>query len=225
MQTPSLAAHVVMFGRPGSGKSSLAERLGTEHGYTLIRTGELLREAVRRHDPLGAQVERQIKSGALVPDALIEQLLVQSLQAPGTERWIFDGFPRTMGQVPMLEKFERALNFRVDRYVDISISHAAAVTRMVGRRVCPVCGATYHIVNKPPKIAETCDTDGARLEQRPDDSPGVIEMRQRVYDDHGLPILDYYRTHAPDRFRSVNGEQTFGAVYADLLRVLGQPAR
>ena len=86
---------------------------------------------------------------------------------------------------------------------------------MAGRRVCPVCGATYHVVNKPPRLAET--SARRRRLDRPDDAPSVIEMRQNVYEDHALPILEYYRTHAADRFRSVNGEQAFDAVYADVL--------
>jgi adenylate kinase len=213
--------HVVIFGRPGSGKSSVAERLAADHGYELVRTGELLREAVRRRDALGVRVEAHLKRGDLVPDPLIEELLKQSLRSPGTDRWIFDGFPRTLGQVAILEDLERSLGFRTDRYLEIAVSHPAAVARMTGRRVCPVCGTTYHVVNQPPRVPETCDRDGARLEQRPDDAPGVIEVRQQVYEDHALPVVEHYRTHAPEQFRSVNGEQPFGSVYSDVRRALG----
>src|SRR5207249_1089389 len=103
----------VIFGRPGSGKSSLAERLGAEHGYTLIRTGELLRAAVHRRDDLGVRVEAHLASGDLVPDPLIVELLEHSLPDPVTVRLLFDGFPRTMAQVPLLEQFERTRAFRI----------------------------------------------------------------------------------------------------------------
>lgn len=214
--------HVVVFGRPGSGKSSLAERLSLEHGFVLVRTGELLREAVRRGDALGVRVAQLLKQGQLVPDALIGDLLEQTLRTPGTDELLFDGFPRTMGQVPILARFERDLNFRIDCYLEIVVSHEAAVARMTGRRVCPVCGATYHVLNQPPRISERCDHDGSPLEQRRDDSPAVIEVRQRIYEEHALPILEYYRTHAPDRVRTVHGEQPFEDVYAETCRVLGR---
>lgn len=211
-----------MFGRPGSGKSSLAERLGAEHGFLLVRTGELLREAVRKGDALGVRVAQFLKEGRLVPDELIATLLEQTLRHPGTDQFLFDGFPRTMGQVPILARFEERLGFRIDCFLEVAVSHEAAVARMTGRRVCPQCGATYHVVNQPPRLADLCDRDGARLEQRRDDAPAVIEVRQRIYEEHALPILEYYRTHLPDSVRTVDGDQPFEDVYAATCHALGR---
>ncbi len=218
LSTPPM--HVVVFGRPGSGKSTLAERLGEDFGYTLIRTGEMLREAIRRQDFLGQRVAVHLASGNLVPDPLIFELLEQSLEAPNEKRLLFDGFPRTMGQVPLLEKFERKLGFEIECYLEIAVRREEAVRRMTGRRICPVCGATYHVHYRPPKVDERCDHDGAPLEGRKDDAPEVVEVRQSLYDEHATPILEYYRRHAPDRFVQVNGEQSLEDVYTETCRNL-----
>ncbi len=212
--------HLVIFGRPGSGKSTLAERLGREFGYQLVRTGELLRAAIRREDFLGRRVEVHLSSGELVPDPLIFELLEHSLQAPSTEKLLFDGFPRTMGQVPLLEQFEEKLGFRIECYLDVEVSREEAITRMTDRRVCPVCGATYHLRAKPPRRDESCDHDGAHLERRKDDAIEVVSVRQRLYDEHAGPILEYYRTHAPEQFVAINGERPPREVYAATVRAL-----
>jgi adenylate kinase len=215
--------HLVIFGRPGSGKSSLAERLSEDYGYRLIRTGEMLRAAVKRDDHLGRRVSIHLANGTLVPDQLILELLEHTLNAPGSERLLFDGFPRTLGQVPLLEKFERDLGFHIDCYLDVNVSRSEAESRMTGRRVCPVCATTYHIKASPPRVAEHCDHDGARLEGRKDDRPEVVRVRQDLYDQHAEPILDYYRTHAPDRFVVVEGDDSPSPdfTYARTLRALG----
>jgi adenylate kinase len=217
---PKAPDHLVVFGRPGSGKSTLAEHLGRDFGYTLVRTGELLRAAIRRGDYLGRRVEVHLANGSLVPDALIFELLELSLAAPGERRLLFDGFPRTIGQVPLLEGFERKLGFAIGCYLEIAVGRELAVARMTGRRVCPACGATYHTLAKPPKVPEVCDRDGAPLERRKDDARAVVEVRQDLYDEHAGPILDHYRTHDPDKFVVVDGEQAPEAVYAETLRAL-----
>ena len=118
-------------------------------------------------------------------------------------------FPRTIGQVPLLDQFERRYDFAIGCYLEIDVSRAGAVARMTGRRVCPQCGATYHLIAKPPRVLEKCDHDGTTLERRPDDTTEVVEFRQQVYDSNATPILKHYQEVCPDLCRRVDGNQSF----------------
>lgn len=222
MEPTAVISHVVIFGRPGSGKSSLAERLGADFGYTLVRTGELLRESVRRGDELGHRVDGLLRSGELVPDSLVNSVLEVELADSRDKTLLFDGFPRTTSQIPQLKRLETAFQFEVGCYLEIAVSRTVAVARMSGRRVCPACGATYHMSTKPPAHDETCDVDGAALEQRRDDRPEIIEHRQRVYEAYTDPILAFYRANEPAKVHSVDGALPFDVVYAETCRVLGR---
>ncbi|QDV36001.1 adenylate kinase family protein [Tautonia plasticadhaerens] len=213
--------HVVAFGRPGSGKSSLAERLGEAHGFAMVRTGVLLRDAVRQGDALGRQVEALLAAGRLVPDDLAYEVLARDLSALRHNRLLFDGFPRTLGQVPLMARLEQAVGFEIERYVEIAVSPDEALARMGGRRVCPTCAATYHLRKSPPKAEGVCDRDGTPLVGRADDAPEVLGVRQAVYDEHTGPVVEHYRRTAPDRFVAIDGEQPFEEVSRDLERALG----
>ena len=102
--------------------------------------------------------------------------------------FILDGFPRTVPQAEALT----AMGVDIDVVLNIEVADERIVTRMSGRRTCPGCGATYHIVYKPSEKGDMCDKCGAELTIRKDDDPAVVLSRLETYHKETEPLKDYY---------------------------------
>ena len=179
----------MFLGAPGAGKGTQAENVSAKLSIPAISTGNILREAVKAGSELGARAKGFMDSGALVPDETVIGILKERIAAPDCENgFILDGFPRTVAQAEALD----AMDVMIDTVVSIEVSDERIVARMGGRRSCPGCGATYHIVYKPSETGETCGKCGAALIIRRDDEPEVVSSRLHTYHEQTEPLLGYY---------------------------------
>jgi adenylate kinase len=184
---------IIFLGPPGAGKGTQSQLLKERNGFIQISTGDLLREAVKNQTELGKLAKKYMDEGKLVPDDLIISLIKEKLQEYADKNIIFDGFPRTIPQAESLDNLLSHLNKNVDAVILFKIEDDEVVKRLAGRRVCPSCGAVYHMVYNPPKIDEICDKCGARLIQRDDDKEEVIRKRLEVYHQQTKPLIEYYK--------------------------------
>ncbi len=183
---------LILLGAPGAGKGTYAEMLKSKLGVPTISTGNILRAAVKNGTPIGLQAKEYIDHGRLVPDELIIGIIGERLQeADCANGYILDGVPRTIAQAEALD----AAGIRFDAVVAIEISDEKIIKRMGGRRVCEVCGSSYHIVNIPPKVEGVCDVCGGKLVQRKDDEPETVKRRLEVYHKETEPLKGFYETH------------------------------
>ena len=183
---------LILLGAPGAGKGTYAEMLKNKLGVPTISTGNILRAAVKNGTPIGLQAKEYIDHGKLVPDELIIGIIGERLQeADCANGYILDGVPRTIAQAEALD----AAGIRFDAVVAIEISDEKIIKRMGGRRVCEVCGSSYHIVNIPPKVEGVCDACGGKLVQRKDDEPETVKKRLEVYHTETEPLKGFYETH------------------------------
>ena len=183
---------LILLGAPGAGKGTYAEMLKSKLGVPTISTGNILRAAVKSGTPIGLQAKEYIDHGRLVPDDVIIGIIGERLQeADCANGYILDGVPRTIAQAEALE----AAGIRFDAVVAIEISDEKIIKRMGGRRVCEVCGSSYHIVNIPPKVEGVCDACGGKLVQRKDDEPETVKKRLTVYHTETEPLKGFYETH------------------------------
>ncbi len=207
---------LILLGAPGAGKGTQAEILSRKLGIPTISTGNILRAAMKNGTPVGLKAKSYVESGALVPDdviiGIVEERLAQSDCAHG---YILDGMPRPIPQAEALEK----AGIDIDCALSIEISDEVIIERMSGRRTCHTCGATYHIVNAPPKEEGKCDNCGGELEIRKDDAPETVMARLDVYHKETEPLKDYYAERG--KLRSVENQPTIEATTAEIEKVLG----
>ncbi|MGI8430020.1 MAG: adenylate kinase [Solirubrobacteraceae bacterium] len=185
--------NLILFGPPGAGKGTQAERLQSDFRLPFISMGEMLRANVKDGTDLGRQAQRYMDEGDLVPDELIVAIAAERLQDDDAQDgFILDGFPRTLEQAEALEQQLSALGRRVTAALLVDVGDDHVVRRLSGRRVCVKSGHNYHVDFDPPKRDQVCDQDGSRLIQRDDDDPEVIRNRLQVYHRQTEPLIDYY---------------------------------
>jgi adenylate kinase len=185
--------NLILFGPPGAGKGTQAERLRKDFELPYIATGDMLRANVKEQTELGKQAKAYMDAGDLVPDELILAMAADRLNADDAQDgFILDGFPRTIEQAQALEKQLSDMGRRVTAALLIDVPDEEVIRRLSGRRMCVKAGHSYHVEFDPPKHDGVCDQDGSRLVQREDDKPEVIENRLRVYHDKTKPLVDYY---------------------------------
>ena len=207
---------LILLGAPGAGKGTQAEILSRKLGIPTISTGNILRAAIKNGTPVGLKAKSYVESGALVPDAVIIGTVAVGLgEGNCGHGYILDGMPRTIPQAEALEKH----GIDVDFALSIEISDETIIERMSGRRTCHVCGASYHIVNAPPKVEGKCDNCGGELDVRKDDAPETVKARLEIYHRETEPLKDYYAERG--KLRSVDNQPTIEATTAEIERVLG----
>jgi adenylate kinase len=185
--------NLILFGPPGAGKGTQADRLRDDFRLPFISTGEMLRANVKDESELGLEAKKYMDAGDLVPDELIVAMAADRLkQEDAQDGFILDGFPRTIDQAKALEAQLSERGRRVTAAILIDVSDEDVVRRISGRRVCVKAGHNYHIEFDPPKREGVCDQDGSRLIQRDDDKPDVIRNRLSVYHESTEPLISFY---------------------------------
>jgi adenylate kinase len=184
---------IVLLGPPGGGKTTLGRSLAARARMTVIETGNLLEGEIRRDSPLGRQIKPYKAAGDLVPVELVRQVISSVLEGVDARIILFDGFPRSIGQIEILRQLLKEQHLELCGVIILTLDLQDSIKRISGRRICPNCGALYNIHLQPPKQAGICDRCGGKLVQRPDDRMEVVRERFRSYERDTLPVIDFFR--------------------------------
>jgi len=212
---------IIMLGAPGAGKGTQAKMIADKYSVPHISTGDIFRANIKQGTELGKKAKSYMDQGALVPDSLTCDLVMDRIAKDDCKNgFVLDGFPRTIPQAEALTEALSKIDQSMDFAIDIEVNDADIIERMGGRRACLDCGATYHIVNIPPKKEGICDRCGKALVLRDDDKPETVKKRLDVYHEQTQPLIDYYKKQGI--LHEVDGMLGMQEVFDAIIKILGE---
>lgn len=211
---------LILLGPPGAGKGTQAARICQKYSIPHISTGDIFRRHIKEGTEFGKKAQEYMNKGELVPDDLVLEIAEARLTEEDCKNgFLLDGFPRTVNQAEQLDKFLNEKNLRIDKVLDIKVDKEVLMTRLIGRRVCRSCGATYHVINMPPEKEGVCDVCGGELYQRSDDTAATVENRIEVYNAQTMPLVAYFEKLG--NIAHIDGSKGLDDVLSDIVSVLG----
>ena len=190
--------NIILFGPPGAGKGTQAQRIVDRHGVVQLSTGDMLRAAISAGSELGLQAKSLMDEGKLVPDDVIIGMIADRMNDEDCKNGvILDGFPRTIAQAKALDAMFSAGHILLDQVIEIQVDEAALLARIENR------------------AAEPGDA-------RSDDTAEVLEQRLKVYHENTAPVLPYYRDKG--QLNIVDGMQSIEEVAAQIESLLSASA-
>lgn len=210
---------IVMLGAPGAGKGTQARLISEKFSIPQISTGDIFRANIRENTELGQRAKSYMDKGLLVPDQVTCDLVVDRITRDDCKNgYILDGFPRTIPQAQALTKALEEQGEKIDYAIDVEVPDDSIVQRMSGRRACPKCGATYHIMYMKPHQDGICNSCGSELFLREDDHPDTVQKRLDVYHAQTQPLIQYYREQGV--LHTVDGTRQMETVFEEICSIL-----
>ncbi len=211
--------NLLIIGAPGAGKGTMSELILEKYHLVHVSTGDMLRAAVKAGTPVGLKAQEYMNKGALVPDEVIHDIIVERLSQDDMEAgFLFDGYPRTGNQAEDLDSILKQIGKKIDCVINLNIADEELIKRITGRRLCPTCGEIYNIYFKPTQKEGICDKCGAELIQRKDDNLESLEVRLSEYHKNTQPVIEYYEKAGI--VRHVDASKGVDEVFADIKAVL-----
>ena len=211
--------NIILLGPPGAGKGTQARHLVDTRGMVQLSTGDMLRDAKSSGSEMGLKVAEVMARGDLVTDDIVIGLIREKLSQANAGGFIFDGFPRTLGQAVALDALLTECGQSLDSVIEMKVDDVALVARITGRSTCASCGEVYHDITKPqPADGKCVNCGGTEFSRRADDNAESLRQRLMEYYKKTSPLLGYYFAH--DKLVSVDGLDSIDNVQSEIANIL-----
>lgn len=211
----TLMESIVLFGPPGAGKGTQAQRITDSTGLPQVSTGDMLRAAVSAGTKTGIEAKTYMDAGKLVPDDVIIALIEDRIkEADAINGVMFDGFPRTVPQAEALASITK-----VSHVIAIEVPDEKIVERICGRFTCANCGSVFHDSFNPTSVDGVCDSCGSiEFKRRADDNADTVMSRLNAYHEQTSPLADWYESKGI--FHVIDGDRDIDVITLDILNAL-----
>ncbi len=211
--------NIILLGPPGAGKGTQARHLVDTRDMVQLSTGDMLRDAKSSGSEMGLKVAEVMARGDLVTDDIVIGLIREKLSESNAGGFIFDGFPRTLGQAVALDVLLKECGQSLASVIEMKVDDAALVARITGRSTCASCGEVYHDITKPqPSDGKCVNCGGTEFSRRADDNAESLRQRLMEYYKKTSPLLGYYFAH--DKLVSVDGLASIDKVQSEIANIL-----
>ncbi|WP_370304139.1 adenylate kinase [Pseudooceanicola sp.] len=211
--------NIIRLGPPGAGKGTQARHLVDARGMVQLSTGDMLREAKDSGTEMGKVVAEIMARGELVTDEIVIGLIREKLETVNGNGFIFDGFPRTLGQADALGSLLAEEGQSLDAVIEMEVDDDALVQRITARSTCANCGEVYNDITKPVPADGKCTAcGGTEFKRRADDNEDSLKTRLMEYYKKTSPLIGYY--YAKDMLTKVDGLGEIGEVQQAISKAL-----
>lgn len=185
---------IILFGPPGAGKGTQAQRIEKKHGLVQLSTGDMLRAAVAAKTHFGQKAQEKMAAGQLVSDDIVIGIIADRIKEDDCSNgFILDGFPRNVAQAKALDVMLEEEGAQLDAVIQMQVDDTALVDRISGRYTCATCNEGYHDANLKPAVDGVCDNcGGTEFKRRADDNAETVGKRLKEYYAQTAPVLPYY---------------------------------
>lgn len=212
---------IILLGTPGGGKGTQAKLICEHFDIPHISTGDIFRGKIKEGTAEGKEISEYTGKGQLVPDRITISLVEERLKNDDCKKgFLLDGFPRDEKQAQALDRIMNKKNDQINFVFLIDVPKEIIVDRILGRRVCPKCGESYHIKYNPPKVSGKCDVCGTALIHRADDQEEIILDRLAIYNQTTEPILEFYEKKGI--LHKIKGDGGIQDIFAQISEVLNK---